>query len=209
MEFCHNLWLLVISKRLWNLFHNSRGKRQRFFIFLYSTCFLSLQVSIPLGRGKLQLSCTYFSLGSQTVSRKLRHGAWAVAWVLEGIHWTADVDFATLSIHWMRWPSIHLALGHVSLKVKGQKDVKMPLVPVQEECSVLTAAFTSSEAPFGALAPLCCPVTGWHWRGIGRPSEMLHRLGTPPLPEGSQQGPLSCWNTVKEGRAKGESKYPF
>ena len=83
----------------------------------------------------------------------------------------------------------------------------MSLIPFQEELSVLTAHFTISEAPLGHRH---CYAALWQagtWEGSWG-CQRLHLSSHTTI----SLRPL-VWNTklwrCREGRAKGESKYPF
>lgn len=98
------------------------------------------------------------------------------------------------------WSSIQLAIHHLSLQNKGQKDVKISLF------SCLGGAFSSDSGLCHFWAPLWGTgiiLLSCDWLTLKRDCETIKGsicLVSTSLPEGSQCEPLSCWNPGKGGQ---------
>lgn len=136
----------------------------------------------------------------QPNSRGPRLWVWVLVCILEGIHLTGNANVSTLSIYWndghlSSWPFIICPC-----RIRDKMMSKYPFFPVQEELSVLTVDFAISEPHLwgtGIILLSCDRLT------LKRDCETIKGsicLISTSLPEGSQHGPLSCWNTGKGGQ---------
>ena len=121
------LCFLMVSRRCYDTHSTIQEcKSHYFFIFLYSACFLSLRVLIPLeGWKQSQFHTLFPGIAAKFQGTKcegIECEYWFVFW---GIWVTCQCPFLCPSTYWNKMVIYPFVLGPLSLKDKGQQDVKM------------------------------------------------------------------------------------